>query len=76
MMQIRCQKCGWSFTLGHDVLDTIMAEIQDSKATHYMLDCPKCRHSIKVQTRQLRRFYRPQAAPESADEESTSGQDA
>jgi len=68
MMQIRCQKCGWNFTLGHDVLDTIMAEIQDSNATHYMIDCPKCRRSIKVQTRVLKRSYHPPAAPEPADE--------
>jgi len=71
MMQVRCQKCGWSFTLGRDAINTIMEEVGESKATHYTLECPKCRHSIKVQTRRIRRFYRPAATAESADEEST-----
>jgi hypothetical protein len=70
MMQIRCQKCGWNFTLSQAAISNIMEEIEESRPTHYMIDCPKCRHAIKVQTRQLRRYYRPQAAPESADESS------
>ena len=68
MMQVRCQKCSWNFTLGRETIATIMEEIKDSNPTHYMIDCPKCRHGIKVQTRRLRRFYRPQAASESAEE--------
>ncbi len=68
MMQVRCQKCSWSFTLGRDAIANIMQEVQKSKATHYMIDCPKCRQGIKVQTRMLKRYYRPQAASESADE--------
>lgn len=67
MMQVRCQNCGWNFTLGRDVINTIMEEVGESKATHYMLDCPKCRHAIKVQTRMLKRRYRPPAA-EAAEE--------
>ena len=59
MMQIRCQRCGWNFTLGRDVLEGIVAEIQDSQAKHYMIECPKCRHSIKVQSKKFRRYYRP-----------------
>jgi hypothetical protein len=71
MMQVRCQKCGWSFTLGRDAIATIMEEIGDKKASHYTMDCPKCRQSIKVQTRRLARFYRP-PAPETADQGSQS----
>jgi len=72
MMQVRCQKCGWTFTLSRDAINAIMEEIKESKPTHYMIDCPKCRQAIKVQTRQLRRHYHP--AP--ADEGAESGQDA
>ena len=68
MMQVRCQKCGWSFTLSRDAIETIVNEVQESKATHYTIDCPKCRQGIKVQTRRIKRFYRPQAAPEPADQ--------
>ena len=70
MMQVRCQKCGWSFTLGRDAINTIMEEVRESKATHYTLECPKCRHGIKVQTRVVKRYYHPQEEPSSADEES------
>jgi ssDNA-binding Zn-finger/Zn-ribbon topoisomerase 1 len=68
MMQVRCQKCGWGFTLSRSAIANIMEEIGETKATHYTMECPKCRQGIKVQTRQLKRFYRPQAAPESAEE--------
>lgn len=76
MMQIRCQKCGWSFTLGRDAIANIMDEIKDSNPTHYMMDCPKCRQGMKVQTRILKRHYHPQAAPSSAEEGSAQAQDA
>jgi hypothetical protein len=59
MMQIRCQRCGWSFTLSQEALAAIMEEIGDKKVTHYTMDCPKCRHSIKVQSKRLRRAYHP-----------------
>ena len=67
MMQVRCQKCGWNFTLSRDAINTIMEEIKESKPTHYMVDCSKCRQAIKVQTRMLKRYYRPPAA-EAAEE--------
>ena len=68
MMQVRCRKCGWNFTLSRDAITNIMNEVQESKATHYTIDCPKCRQRNKVQTRMLKRYYHPQAASESADE--------
>jgi Zn finger protein HypA/HybF involved in hydrogenase expression len=64
MMQVRCQKCGWNFTLGQETIANIMNEIQEARPTHYMLDCPKCRHAIKVQTKRIRRFHRPVTAEE------------
>jgi hypothetical protein len=75
-MQVRCQKCGWGFTLSRDAIANIMEEIGESRATHYTMECPNCRQAIKIQTRILRRGYRPQPAPKSADEEPTSDQDA
>ena len=71
MMQVRCQKCGWNFTLGRETIATIMEEIKDSNPTHYMIDCPKCRQGIKVQTRILKRGYRRPETPKSDDEDST-----
>ena len=62
MLQVRCQNCSWHFTLGRDAIAGIMEEIKDVKASHYQLDCPKCRHNIKLQTKQLKRFHRPAPA--------------
>ena len=59
MLQVRCQNCSWNFTLGRDAIADIMKEIQESKPVHYQMDCPKCRHRIKVETKRLRRFHRP-----------------
>jgi len=64
MLQIRCQKCGWSFTLGQTAINQIVEEIKESNPTHYTVDCPKCRHGIKVQTWRVKRAYRPQPSPE------------
>jgi hypothetical protein len=64
MMQIRCQRCGWNFTLSRDALARIVEEIKDSRAKHYMIECPKCRHSIKVQSKKFRRYYRPDTGEE------------
>ena len=62
MMQIRCQKCGWNFTLGREAIAAIVDEIKQE--THYTIECPKCRHGIKVQTRRIKRAYRPRQEPE------------
>ncbi len=66
MVQIHCSRCNWTFTLSQDALATIMEEIEETQAKHYTLDCPKCRHSIKVQTRILKRGYRPPSTSEAA----------
>jgi hypothetical protein len=76
MMQVRCQKCGWGFTLSRSAIANIMEEIGETKATHYTMECPKCRQGIKVQTRLLRRGARFQTPPSSADEESTSTEES
>lgn len=76
MLQVRCSKCSWHFTLGRDAIAGIMDEIKDSKPTHYTIDCPKCRHGIKVQTRLLKRGYRPSTVPKSDDEGSKSSPEA
>jgi hypothetical protein len=76
MLQVRCQKCGWNFTLGRDAITNIMEEIGESKVKHYRIDCPKCRQGIKVQTRLIRRVGRFLPTPSSADEEPTSTQES
>lgn len=59
MLHVRCQKCGWSFTLGREAIAAIVDNLE-AKETHYTIECPKCRHGIKVQSRRIKRAYRPQ----------------
>ena len=55
MMQIRCQRCGWMITLGRDTIALALAEAQQGEEQYHMVDCPRCRHAIKVQVTELRR---------------------
>ena len=75
MLQIRCHRCSWNFTLSQDALATIMEQVEATQAKHHMIDCPKCRHGIKVQTRRLKRAYHPPAA-QPADENAAPTQDS
>jgi hypothetical protein len=64
MLQVRCPKCSWSFTLGREAIASIMEEVGETRPTHYTIDCPKCRNGIKIQMRSLRRYYHPPAPEE------------
>ncbi|HKZ82820.1 MAG TPA: hypothetical protein VJ793_04095 [Anaerolineae bacterium] len=55
MMQVRCQRCGWVFTLSRDAIGFAVAEAQASEAEYYQEPCPKCRNVIKIQVRELRK---------------------
>ena len=53
MMQVRCQRCGWVFTMSRDSIGLAVAEAGQNE--HYLADCPKCRHGIKIRVDDLRR---------------------
>ena len=55
MMQVRCQRCGWVFTLSRDAIGFAVAEAQASQAEYYQEPCPKCRNVIKIQVKELRK---------------------
>ncbi len=59
MMQIRCQYCKWMFTLGREALAQALAEAQAQGEHYHMVDCPKCRHAIKLQVKEMRRRLPP-----------------
>jgi predicted nucleic-acid-binding Zn-ribbon protein len=54
-MQVRCQRCGYTFTLGREAIVAALEQVKESKAAHYNFDCPKCRRRIKVPVKNLRR---------------------
>jgi len=55
-MQVRCQRCGWMFTLSRQALIAALEEAEQTRARHYTMDCPKCRHQIKVSVKDMQRF--------------------
>jgi phage FluMu protein Com len=55
MMQVRCQRCGWNYTLSRDSIGYAVAETEASHSEYYQEDCPKCRNVIKIQLKDLRR---------------------
>jgi len=59
MMQVRCQRCGWTFTLSRDSIGLAVAEAEAAGADYYQEDCPKCRHVVKIQMKELRRRLPP-----------------
>jgi hypothetical protein len=61
-MQVRCQRCGWSFNLGRDWVAAAVEEAAEKGLKYQQVECGKCRHGIKVPVKQLRRF-----APRSRD---------
>lgn len=59
MMQVRCQRCGWTFTLSRESIGLAVAEAEAAGADYYQEDCPKCRHIVKIQVKELRRRLPP-----------------
>ncbi|HLF27814.1 MAG TPA: hypothetical protein VJG32_15880 [Anaerolineae bacterium] len=59
MMQVRCQRCGWVFTLSRAAIGLAVAEAQQAQAEYYQEPCPKCRNVIKIQVKELRRRLPP-----------------
>ncbi len=70
MMHVRCQRCGWSFTLSQEAVAAALEEVEAQKARHYNLECPHCRKVIKIPVQELRRHHRPlPPRPESPPED-------
>ena len=60
-MQVRCQRCGYMFTLGRQAVDAALEEVKQTQAKHYNVDCAKCRRQIKVPVKDLQRAQPRQA---------------
>ena len=55
-MQVRCQRCGRSLNLNRDFIGAAVEEADSKNMKYTQIECPKCRHSIKVPVKQIRRF--------------------
>ena len=61
-MQVRCQRCGTMLTLSRETIAAAQEEAEQTQARHYAVNCPKCRHQIKVPIKDIERF-RPRESP-------------
>jgi len=55
-MQVRCQRCGYMFTLSREAMTAALEEIEQSKTKHYNVECAKCRRQIKVPAKDIQRL--------------------
>jgi len=70
MIKIRCFRCGNAFQLTEQhVANALAAEGISGKPSHYVADCPHCRHVIKVSLRGVRL-----PAPEATGEQQPGGE--
>jgi len=56
-MQVRCQRCGYMFTLSREIVAAALEEVAQTQAKHYAVDCPKCRRQVKVPVTELQRGH-------------------
>lgn len=56
MRRVRCQRCGHMFTLSRDLVAAALEEMRGKELQHYTLECPQCRHAVKVQRSDLERM--------------------
>jgi len=59
MMQVRCQRCGWVFTLNREAIGMGVAEAEAAQADYYQEPCPRCRNVVKIQVKEMRRRLPP-----------------
>ncbi|HID88621.1 MAG TPA: hypothetical protein EYH27_06850 [Anaerolineales bacterium] len=56
MRRVRCQRCGHMFSLSRDLVAAALEELQEKDLEHYTLECPRCRHTVKVPRADLERM--------------------
>ena len=60
-MNVRCYRCGWSWSLSHDTLEE--AAVNAAGQAAYVIHCPRCRQAIRVPMDQIMRAWPPGWTP-------------
>ena len=55
MMRVRCPYCSWMVLLRHNAMAAGIAQAEANKTTVHVEHCPKCRRTIKVSVKQMKR---------------------
>lgn len=66
MRGVRCQRCGHMFSLSREQVVATLEMLSEKNETHYGLECPRCRHLVKVPRNTLERM-RPRRSEPAAD---------
>ena len=56
MRGIRCQRCGRMFSLSRELVTAALEELGQKGEEHFTLECPQCRHAVKVPRIKLERM--------------------
>lgn len=64
MRNVRCQRCGHMFSLSVDQVGAALEQLAETGAGHYGLECPRCRHLVKVRREDLERMRPRPARPD------------
>ena len=62
-MNVRCYRCGWSFTPSRDMIEAALTAASASGARHHDERCPRCRQMLKISMDQIRRAAPPGWTP-------------
>ncbi|MGQ9466043.1 MAG: hypothetical protein ACUVXE_02220 [Anaerolineae bacterium] len=66
MRGVRCQRCGHMFSLSVDQVVAALDQLSEKGESHYGVECPRCRHLVKVPRSDLERM-RPRPVASSAE---------
>jgi hypothetical protein len=62
-MQLRCYRCGWSFSLSREQVEFALESTRSKGGDHFDVRCTRCRTVNKVPLKQLEKSVPPRAAP-------------
>jgi hypothetical protein len=66
-MQLRCYRCGWSFSLSREQVAFALEAARAKGGEHYDVRCTRCRTVNKVPLKQLEKEAPRPAAPASGE---------
>ena len=56
-MNVRCSYCSQSFNLGRDYIVESYNEAVEKKQKYHSVECTKCRKTIRVPLKQMKRYF-------------------
>lgn len=64
MRGVRCQRCGHMFSLSVDQVVAALNQLAEKGESHYGVECPRCRHLMKVPRSELERMRPRRTGPD------------